>query len=93
MCNRAAVFVQKAAVELPNPPEVIASAYRLTKTKLRVLLALVQLGGGRAPIGDRRAQRPNRRGCRGCMGCNVFAVACIGRLIDTPERYGDRVRR
>lgn len=42
----AAVFVQKAAVELPNPPEVIASAYQLTKTELRVLLALVQLGGG-----------------------------------------------
>jgi PAS domain-containing protein len=34
----AAVFVQKAAVELPNPPEVIASAYQLTKTELRVLL-------------------------------------------------------
>ena len=42
----AAVFVQKAAVELPNPPEVIASAFQLTKTELRVLLALVQLGGG-----------------------------------------------
>jgi DNA-binding CsgD family transcriptional regulator/PAS domain-containing protein len=42
----AAVFVQKAAVELPNPPEVIASAYQLTKTELRVLLALVELGGG-----------------------------------------------
>ena len=43
-----AVFVQKAAVELPNPPEVIASAYQLTKTELRVLLALVQLGSGPA---------------------------------------------
>jgi DNA-binding CsgD family transcriptional regulator len=42
----AAVFVHKAALELPNPPEVIASAYKLTKTELRVLLALVQLGGG-----------------------------------------------
>lgn len=42
----AAVFVQKAAIELPNPPEVIASAYQLTKTELRVLLALMQLGGG-----------------------------------------------
>ncbi len=42
----AAVFVQKAAVELPNPPDVIASAYKLTNTELRVLLALVQLGGG-----------------------------------------------
>lgn len=43
----AAVFVHKAALELPNPPEVIASAYKLTKTELRVLLALVELGGGR----------------------------------------------
>lgn len=42
----AAVFVQKAAIELPNPPEVIASAFQLTKTELRVLLALLQLGGG-----------------------------------------------
>jgi len=42
----AAVFVHKAALELPNPPDVIASAYKLTKTELRVLLALVQLGGG-----------------------------------------------
>lgn len=41
-----AVFVQKAAVEWPNPPEVIASAYQLTKAELRVLMALVQLGGG-----------------------------------------------
>jgi DNA-binding CsgD family transcriptional regulator/PAS domain-containing protein len=41
----AAVFVHKAALELPNSPEVIASAYNLTKTELRVLLALVQLGG------------------------------------------------
>ncbi len=42
----AAVFVHKAALELPDPPEIIASAYKLTKTELRVLLALVQLGGG-----------------------------------------------
>ncbi|SRR5579871_4917357 len=41
-----AVFVQKAEVELPNPPEVIARAYQLTKAELRVLLALVQFGGG-----------------------------------------------
>jgi DNA-binding CsgD family transcriptional regulator len=42
----AAVFVHKAALELPNPPEVIADAYRLTKAELRVLLALMELGGG-----------------------------------------------
>jgi DNA-binding CsgD family transcriptional regulator/PAS domain-containing protein len=44
----AAVFVHKAALELPDPPEVIASAYKLTKTELRVLLALVELGGAPA---------------------------------------------
>ncbi|MGA7069946.1 helix-turn-helix transcriptional regulator [Bradyrhizobium sp.] len=42
----AAVFVHKAALELPNPPEVIADAYQLTKAELRVLLALMELGGG-----------------------------------------------
>jgi DNA-binding CsgD family transcriptional regulator/PAS domain-containing protein len=42
----AAVFVHKAALVLPHSPEVIASAYKLTKTELRVLLALLQLGGG-----------------------------------------------
>ena len=42
----AAVFVHKAALELPSPPEVIASAYKLTRAELRVLLALVQFGGG-----------------------------------------------
>jgi DNA-binding CsgD family transcriptional regulator len=42
----AALFVHKAALELPNPPEVIANAYKLTKTELQVLLALVELGGG-----------------------------------------------
>jgi DNA-binding CsgD family transcriptional regulator len=44
----AAVFVHKTALDLPDPPEVIASAYKLTKTELRVLLALAQLGGGPA---------------------------------------------
>ena len=42
----AAVFVHKAALELPNPPGVIADAYGLTKAELRVLLALMELGGG-----------------------------------------------
>jgi DNA-binding CsgD family transcriptional regulator len=42
----AAVFVHKAALELSYAPEAIASAYKLTKMELRVLLALVELGGG-----------------------------------------------
>ena len=41
----AAVFVRKAAMESPYVPEVIARTYRLTPTELRVLLALVEVGG------------------------------------------------
>jgi DNA-binding CsgD family transcriptional regulator len=42
----AAVFVHKSAVEAPSPPEVIAKAYKLTMTELRVLLAIIDIGGG-----------------------------------------------
>jgi DNA-binding CsgD family transcriptional regulator len=41
----AALFISKVAVESPSPPEVIARAYRLTPTELRVLLGIVQIGG------------------------------------------------
>jgi DNA-binding CsgD family transcriptional regulator len=41
----AAVFVRKAALETPAAPEVIAKSYRLTPTELRVLLAIVEVGG------------------------------------------------
>jgi DNA-binding CsgD family transcriptional regulator/PAS domain-containing protein len=41
----AALFVHKAALDTPSPPEVIAKAYRLTPTELRVLLAVVEIGG------------------------------------------------
>jgi DNA-binding CsgD family transcriptional regulator len=41
----AALFVQKAALDTPAPPEIIARSYRLTPTKLRVLLAIIQVGG------------------------------------------------
>jgi DNA-binding CsgD family transcriptional regulator/PAS domain-containing protein len=41
----AAVFVRKAEVMAPSLPEVIAKHYRLTPTELRVLLAIVQVGG------------------------------------------------
>jgi DNA-binding CsgD family transcriptional regulator/PAS domain-containing protein len=41
----AAVFVHKAALEIPSPPETIAKAYRLTPTELRVLLAVAEVGG------------------------------------------------
>jgi DNA-binding CsgD family transcriptional regulator/PAS domain-containing protein len=41
----AAMFVRKAAMENPSAPEVIGKAYSLTPTELRVLLAIVEVGG------------------------------------------------
>jgi DNA-binding CsgD family transcriptional regulator/PAS domain-containing protein len=41
----AALFVQKAALSAPSPPEAIAKAYKLTPSELRVLLAVVEVGG------------------------------------------------
>jgi DNA-binding CsgD family transcriptional regulator len=43
----AAVFIRKAEIETPSPPEVIATHYQLTPTELRVLLAIVEIGGVR----------------------------------------------
>lgn len=40
-----AVFVHKATLDVPSPPEVIAKAYKLTPTELRVLFAIVEVGG------------------------------------------------
>jgi DNA-binding CsgD family transcriptional regulator len=40
----AALFVHKAALQAPSPPEVIAKTYKLTPSELRVLLGIVQLG-------------------------------------------------
>lgn len=41
----AAVFVHRAALDSPSPPELIAKAYKLTPMELRVLLAIVEVGG------------------------------------------------
>jgi DNA-binding CsgD family transcriptional regulator len=41
----AAVFVRKAELDAPSPPEAIARHYGLTPTELRVLIAIVQVGG------------------------------------------------
>lgn len=41
----AAVLVYKAGMECPRPPEIIARSYNLTPTELRVLLAIVEIGG------------------------------------------------
>jgi DNA-binding CsgD family transcriptional regulator len=41
----AALFVHKATLHTPSPPEAIAKAYKLTPMELRVLLAVVEAGG------------------------------------------------
>jgi DNA-binding CsgD family transcriptional regulator len=41
----AAVFVRKAALELPHTLEAIATAFRLTPAEMRVLMTIVDLGG------------------------------------------------
>ena len=41
----AALFVHKAAFDALSPPEVIAKAYKLTPMELRVMLAIVEVGG------------------------------------------------
>jgi DNA-binding CsgD family transcriptional regulator len=41
----AAIFVRKAELEVPSAPEVIARHYNLTPTELRVLLAMIEVGG------------------------------------------------
>jgi DNA-binding CsgD family transcriptional regulator/PAS domain-containing protein len=41
----AALFVRRSAIEVALSPEVIARAYKLTPTELRVLLAIVEVGG------------------------------------------------
>ena len=41
----AALFIRKASLEAFSPPEVIGEMYKLTPTELRVLLAIVDIGG------------------------------------------------
>ena len=41
----ALLFVQKGALATRSPPEVIAKTYRLTPMEVRVLLAIVEVGG------------------------------------------------
>ena len=41
----ATLFVRRAALEVPSPPEIIAKTYKLTPTELQVLLAIVEVGG------------------------------------------------
>jgi len=41
----AAVFVRKAALDLPHPLEALAKAFELTPTEMRVLMTIVEIGG------------------------------------------------
>jgi len=41
----AAVFVRRAGLDLPSPPEAVASEFKLTPAEVRVLFAIVQIGG------------------------------------------------
>jgi len=41
----AALFVRKVSLTIPSRSEVIGKAFKLTPTELRVLLAIVELGG------------------------------------------------
>ena len=41
----AALFVRKATLDLPHPIKVLATHYQLTPAELRVLMAVVQVGG------------------------------------------------
>jgi DNA-binding CsgD family transcriptional regulator len=43
--SAAALFVQKAALATSSPPAAVAKTYRLTPMELRVLLAIVEVGG------------------------------------------------
>jgi DNA-binding CsgD family transcriptional regulator len=47
----AAMVVQKAALDAPSPQEIIGKLCKLTPTELRVLLAVVQVGGP-AEVGE-----------------------------------------
>src|SRR5712664_2030909 len=40
-----ALFICKVATQIRSPPEIIARAYNLTPTELRVLMAIVEVGG------------------------------------------------
>jgi len=41
----AAMIIRKAGLDLPSPPEAVASEFRLTSAEVRVLFAIVQFGG------------------------------------------------
>ena len=50
----AAVFIHKAAIATSSPPEIVAQTFKLTMAELRVLFAIVEVGG--VPGGCGRAR-------------------------------------
>lgn len=41
----AAMFIRKAALDLPSPPEAVSAQFNLTPAEVRVLFAIVEIGG------------------------------------------------
>lgn len=41
----AALFIRKATLDMPSPPEAVATQFKLTPAEVRVLFAIVQIGG------------------------------------------------
>jgi DNA-binding CsgD family transcriptional regulator len=41
----AAIFVRRAALDLPSPPVAIAQVFKLTQAELRVLFSILAMGG------------------------------------------------
>jgi DNA-binding CsgD family transcriptional regulator len=41
----AVMFVRKATLDLPSPPEAVAGQFKLTPAEIRVLFAIVEIGG------------------------------------------------
>jgi hypothetical protein len=74
----AALFVRKAALAAPSSFEVIGKAFKLTPTELRVLPAVVDVGGVPqvAEPSELRTQRSGR-----------ISAACLKR----PARRGRRI--
>ena len=39
------MFIRKAVLDLPSPPEAVAAEFNLTSAEIRVLFAIVEIGG------------------------------------------------
>ena len=81
----AAVFVRKAALELPHPLEAIASTFKLTPAEMRVLMMIVQFG-------SLQEVAPRARRFRG-DGEDTFAANFRQNRHEPPSRPGQAGRR